>query len=125
MFGDITACLLDRLRSGLLADGVDVARLIREVGDVHVDEDQADLLQLGFERVLDVRQERVAILVDVLDAHRGDHLPELPEDDFLRLLLDIDSLETQQTNGRVVHDLGRRADRDGEDARHVDADVFG
>jgi len=72
-----------------------------------------------------LRQERVAVLVDVLDAHRRDHLTELSEDDFLRLLLDIDPLQPEQSDRRVVHHFRRRPDRDGEDARHIDADVLG
>ena len=34
-------------------------------------------------------QELVAVAVDVLDPHRGDHLPQLAEDDFLGLLADL------------------------------------
>ncbi len=74
---------------GLLADGVDVAALVGDVGDVDVDQHQADLLQLRLERALHVLQERVAVAVDVLDPHRGDHLPQLAEDDFLGLLANL------------------------------------
>ena len=87
--GHVGAGLLNRLRRRLLADRVDVAALVLDVGDVDVDQHQADLLELRLDRVLNVLQERVAIAVDVLDLHRGDHLPQLAEDDFLGLLADV------------------------------------
>ena len=87
--GHVGAGLLNRLRRRLLADGVDVAALVLNVGDVDVDQHQADLLELRLDRVLNVLQERVAVAVDVLDLHRGDHLPQLAEDDFLGLLADV------------------------------------
>ena len=45
--GHVAAGLLDGLRGGLLADGLDVARLVGDVGDVDVDQHQADLLSSG------------------------------------------------------------------------------
>ena len=51
--GHVAAGLLDGLRGGLLADGLDIARLVGDVGDVHVDQHQADLPQLGLQRLLD------------------------------------------------------------------------
>ena len=87
--GHVAAGLLDRLRGRLLADGLDVARLVGDVGDVDVDQHQADLPQLRLQRVLDGFEELVAVAVDVLDLHRGDHLAELAEDDVLGLLLDL------------------------------------
>ena len=89
LLGHVDPGLLDRLRRRLLADRLDVADLVGDVGDVDVDQHQADLLQLRLQRVLDVLQELVAVAVDVLDPHRGDHLPQLAEDDFLGLLLDL------------------------------------
>ena len=89
LLGHVAAGLLHRLRRRLLADGLDVARLVVDVGDVHVDQHQADLLELRLERRLDAVQERVAVAVDLLDAHGRDHLPQLAEDDVLRLPLDL------------------------------------
>ena len=109
---------------GLLADGFDVARLVGDVGDVHVDQHQADLLQFRLERILDVAQERIAVAVDVLDPHRGDHLAQLAEDDVLGLLLDVGRSQSQQADRRVLHQLGRGADGHREHAGHVDADVL-
>ena len=52
--GHVAAGLLNGERGGLLADGVDVARLVGDVGDVDVDELQADLGEFGLERMLHV-----------------------------------------------------------------------
>ncbi len=46
----------------------------------------------GSSDALNVLQERVAVAVDVLDPHRGDHLPQLAEDHFLGLLVESRSL---------------------------------
>ena len=81
--------------------------------------------ELGLDRMLNVLQEALAIAVDVLDAHRRDHLPELPEDDVFGLLLDLLRVESQQTNGGVLHDFGLNADRHGKDAGNLDANVLG
>ena len=69
-------------------------------------------------------QKRVAVAVDVLDPHRGDHLPQLAEDDFLGLLANLAAVEAEQADGRVLHHVGLRADGHGEHAGHVDADVL-
>ena len=90
--GDVAAGLLDGLRGGLLADGLDVARLVGDVGDVDVDQHQADLAQLRLQRALHLFQELFAIAVDVFDLHRGDHLPQLAEDHVLGLLLDLQAV---------------------------------
>ena len=89
LLGHVDLGLLHRLRRGLAADGLDVARLVGDVGDVDVDQHQADLLQLRLQRRLNAVQELLAVAVDVLDPHRGDHLAELAEDDVRRLLLDL------------------------------------
>ncbi len=122
--GHVAAGFLDGLRGRLLADGLDIARLVGDVGDVDVDQHQADLSQFRFERVLDGFQELVAVAVDVLDLHRGDHLAKLAEDHVFGLLLDFLVAQAQQADGRVLHLLGRGADGHGEHAGHVDADVL-
>ncbi len=93
---DVDQGLLDRLRSRLLADRLDVARLVRDVLDVDVDQDETDLPEFGLERRLDLFQEDVAVLVDLLDAHRRDHLTELTEDHVLGLLDDVLRLEAER-----------------------------
>src|SRR5206468_279849 len=112
-------------RGRLATDGLDVARFVGDVGDVDVDQHQADLLQFRFQRGLDVLQELVAVLVDLLDVHRGDHLPQLAEDDVGGLLLDLVGGEAQQANGGVIHHLQVGADGHGEHTGDADADVLG
>ncbi len=122
--GHVHLGLLHRLGGGLAANRLDVTRFIGDVGDVDVDEHQADLLQLGLQRRLDAVQEFLAIAIDVLDAHRSDHLAELAEDDVARLLLDVVRVQAEQTDRRVLHGRQVGADGDGEDAGHIDADVL-
>ena len=124
LLGHVDLGLLHRLRRRLAADGLDVARLVGDVGDVDVDQHQADLLQLRLQRLLNVLQELVAVAVDVLDPHRGDDLAQLAEDDVAGLLLDLLGAQAEQADGGVLHRLRVGADGDGEDAGHVDADVL-
>ena len=49
LLGDVAAGLLHRLRRRLAADRLDVAGIVLQVRDVHVDEHETDLLQLGLE----------------------------------------------------------------------------
>ena len=125
LLGHVDAGLLHRLRRRPSADGLDVARLVGDVGDVDVDQHQADLLQLRLQRGLDVLQELLAVAVDVLDPHRGDHLPQLAEDDVARpaCLISV-GVQAQQADGGVLHHFGVGADGHGEHAGHVDADVL-
>ena len=82
-------------------------------------------LQLRLERVLDVLQELVAVAVDVLDLHRGDHLAQLAEDDVLGLLADLAAVvRPSRRMAAFCITLGRGADGHGEHAGHVDADVL-
>ena len=122
--GHVAAGLLDCLRRRLLADGFDIARLVGDVGDVDVDQHQADLAQLRLERILDGFEKLIAVAVDVLDLHRRDHLAKLAEDHVFRLFLNVADVQPQQADGGVLHLLGRGADGHGEHARHVHADVF-
>ena len=124
VFGHITASLLDRFRGGFLADRVDVSRLVRDVGDVHVDQLQANLGQFRFERSLNVLQKLVAIAVDLFDAHRGDDLTQLAKNNFFGLLADLADGQAQQANSRLLHHRRFRADGHGEHTRHIDADVL-
>ena len=117
LLGHVDLRLLDGDGRGLPADRLDVPALVGDVGDVDVDQHQADLLQLRLERLLDALQELVAVAVDVLDPHRRDDLPELAEDDVAGLLLDLLGVEPEQADGRVLHRLRVGADGDGEHAR--------
>ena len=120
----VTAGFLDRLRGSLLANGVDISRLVGDVGYVHVNQQQTDFVQLRFERSLNVLEERLAVTINVLDPHRGDDLTKLAEDDFLSLLAHLAGAQAEQTNGGVLHHSGFGSHRNGKDARHIYADVF-
>ena len=48
--------------------------------------------------------------------HRRDHLAELTEDDVFGLLHDLANLQSEQTLGGVVHDVGRGADAEDDPA---------
>ncbi len=124
LIGNVTACLLYRRRSRLAPDRLDVPRFVVDVGDVHVDEHQSDLLELRLQRLLNVVQKCLAILVDLLDAHGGDDLPKLPEDDVLRLALHLRSIELEQANGGVGTRFVAGADGNGEHARYANPDVL-
>jgi len=65
------------------------------------------------------------IPIDVFDAHRRDHLSQLPEMMFFCLLFDLRRIETQQADRRVLHDLRLDSDRHGKDAGNFDANVLG
>ena len=84
-----TLRLVDRFGRGLLADALDVARLVRDVGDVHVDQVQADLVELGRHVAADRVEEFLAVLVDLLDGQRRHREAQLAEDDLARHALDV------------------------------------
>ena len=69
-------------------------------------------------------QELLAVAIDILNVHRGNYLPQLPENDVLGLLFDMGRIESQKPNGRVLHDRRFDADGDGEDAGDVDANIL-
>ena len=69
-------------------------------------------------------QERISVAVNFLDAHRGQNLSQLPEDDFFRLLSNLAGGQTQQTDGPLLHHGRFSANRDREHTRHVDTNVF-
>jgi hypothetical protein len=122
--GDLHLRFRDGLRGGLLAEGVDVARGVGDVLHVHVDEAQADLLQLDLDPGGNVRDELVAVGVDFLDVHRRDDDAHLAEDDVLRELGDVLHRETEEAFGGVFHHPGLRGDPHGEGRGRVDADVL-
>ena len=123
-FGDVDARLVDGFRGGALSDGVDVSALVGDVGDVDVQEVQADLVEFVRHVLLDVAEERLAVGVDLLDGHGRDHETQLTEDDVLRQVGDGFLTQAEQAVRRVAHQGLVRADADREHARHVDADVL-
>ena len=55
---------------------------------------------------------------------RGDGQAELADDDLGGHRLDPSMIEIEHAHSGVVHDIRGEADRDGEGAGHVDADVL-
>ena len=122
--GDVAARLLNRFRRRFLTDRFDVARFVRDVRDVDVDQNQTEFAQFRLKGFLNLGEERFAVAVNFVNAHRRDDLTKLPEDDVFRLLGDRLLGHSEETNRRVLHKLGRGSNCDREDARNVDADVF-
>ncbi len=106
LLGHVLLCVVDGLGGGLLAQGVNVAGLVGDVGDVDVDEAQADLLELALHVAGDGLQELIPVGVDLLDVHSGDDQAELAEDDVLGQLLDFLELQAEQALGGILHDPG-------------------
>ena len=78
----VTTRLLDRLRSSLLADRIDVSTFVGDIRDVDVDQHEANLLEFGLHRILNVLQKGVPVAIDVFNPHRSDHLTQLTKDNF-------------------------------------------
>ena len=116
--------VVDGLGGGLLAQRVDVAALVRDIGDIHVDEPQADLLELALHVAGDGLQELVPVGVDLLDVHGGDDQTQLAEDNILGQLLDLLEAQAQQALGGVLHNPGLSGDAYGKAAGDIDADVL-
>src|SRR6266851_4983889 len=69
-------------------------------------------------------KEFFAVPIDVLDAHRGDDLAELAENNVSRLLFDLRRVQPQEADGGVIHDFQVGADRHGKNAGDIDPDVL-
>ena len=89
LLGYVHVGLVDRLGGGFATDCLDVARLVVDVLDIDVDDGQADLLQFNRDSLVDLGHERLAVAIDVVDLHRGDDSAHLPQDDVLRLGLNL------------------------------------
>ena len=120
---DLDLGAVDRLGGGALADRLDVAALVRDVADIHIDQLEADLVDLLLDIGVHERHELLAVLVDLLDRKRGDHEAELAEDDVLRLVADLVVVEVEEPLRSVVHQHGIGRHADGEGRRHIHADV--
>ena len=122
--GRIDLRLVDRLGGGLLTQRLDVARLIRNVTDVHVDHVETNFIQFEVDVLVDQIQEFFAVLVDLFNRQRRDDQTHLAEDDVPCLIGDRPVVQAQQTLGRVVHDVRIGRDADGKGRGHADTDVF-
>ena len=62
-------CFVDGLGSCFLSEGFDIARFVLDIGDIDIDELQADLLEFDLDILLDVLLEGIAVLIELLDRH--------------------------------------------------------
>jgi hypothetical protein len=116
--------VVDRLGGGLLAERVDVAGEVLDVANVAVDHPQADLVELDLDALGDRGDEFLAVVVDLLDGHRGEHDAHLAHHDLGRQVLDLLGRAAQEPRRGVLHDLGVGRDADGERRRGINADVL-
>ena len=124
LFGNANLGFVDGLGSSFLAESLDVAALVLDVGHVDVDEPQADLLQLDLDVGRDGLKELVAVGIQFFDAHGSDDETKLTEEDVAGKLLNLLRRLSQQALCCCQHTLGLGADADSEAARHIDADVL-
>ena len=87
--GNIDESLVDRTSSSLLTDAVDVVGLVSNIDDVDVDEVKTQLVQFSTNVVTDEFEERITVLVDLLDGQTSDGQTELTKDDFLSHSFDV------------------------------------
>ncbi len=116
--------VVDGLGGGFFAQGVNVAALVRDVGDVHVDEPQADFLQLALHIAGNGLQKFIPVGVDFLNVHGGDDQTQLAENNVFGQLLDFLELQAQQALGGVLHNARLCGDAHSEAGGHVDADIL-
>ena len=61
LFGDIDFCLVNGCGRRFFPDGVDVFRLVSDVGDIDVEESEADFVELGLDVFLNRFEEALAL----------------------------------------------------------------
>ena len=122
--GHVDERLVVGLGGRLATDVLDVVRFVGDVGDVHVDEVQTDLVEFSVNVLGHQGEEGLTVLVDLLDGQRGNGQTQLTEDDLLGHVFDGLRGQTKQTLGSIGHDLGLGGDTDGEGRWDVDADVL-
>jgi hypothetical protein len=123
LLGDLHLGPVDRFGRRPLTDRLDVPALIGDVADVHVDQLEADLVDLLRHVLVDQAHELLAVLVDLLDRQGRDDQSQLAENDVLRLLTDCLRIQKQQSLRGVVHENRIRRDTNCERRWHVHADV--
>ena len=68
LLGDVDFGLVNRGRGGFFPNALDVLRFIGDVGDVDVEEGEADLMEFGLDIFLDRLEEALSVLVDLFNA---------------------------------------------------------
>ena len=124
LLGHALLGVVDGLGGGFLTEGLDVAGLVADIGDVDVDEFQTDLAELGLDVLADGGEELVAVGVDLLDIHGSDDQTELSEEDIGGDVLDVGGMQSEQTLSSIGHDFRLGGDTDSEAAGDVDADIL-
>ena len=92
--GYVDAGILHCSRCSLLTNTLDIVGVVGDIDYVHVNQLQTDLLELLLDVVVDVLEERVAVLVDLLNGERSDGQTQLTEDYLLGHLLDVFHLQS-------------------------------
>ncbi len=124
LLGNTLLGIIDGLCSSLLAESLDVAGLVTDIGHVDIDELQTDLAELSLHILADCSEELVAVGIDFLDVHRGDHKTELTEKNVGCDVLDVVDRKTKEALSCIRHAVGLGRDTDSEAARHIHADVL-
>ena len=116
--------IVDGLGGGFLTQGLDVAGFVTDIGYVHVNEAKANLAKFRFYVGGHVGEEFIAVCVDFLDVHGGNHQTELTEEDIRCDVLDAVYAQAQQALGGVGHAFRFGGDTHGKAAGNVYADVL-
>ena len=111
-------------RCSFLTECLDVTALIIDVGHVHVDETETNLLQFHLDVAGDGLEELVTVGVQFLNTHGGNHQTQLTEEDVSCQFLNMTCRETQQTLSCCCHALGVGGDTDRKAARYIHTDVL-
>ena len=115
---------VDCLCSSLLTESLDVAAFILDIGHVHIDQAQTDLLQFYLDVSRDSLKELVAIGVQLLDTHRGNNQTKLAEKDVSSQFLNLLRRLSKQAFCSSQHAFGLRTDTNCKAARHIHANVL-
>ncbi len=124
MFGNINFGLVNRLGGCFLTDRIDVPGLVCDIGNVDVNQEQADFIQLRRNILADRVQKTLAVLIDLLYGQRSHGEAQLTKDNFLCHLLNFSLREVEQTLGSGGHDFRFSADADRESGGNVNAYIL-
>ena len=104
LLGDVDVRLVDCLRSCAATQCHDVSGFVFDVTDVDVDQHDTDLLEFAGHRIVHLGQERLPVLVDLLDPHRSDNCTHLTKNDVLCLIFNLFAVQSEQSDRGILHD---------------------